>query len=205
VWLLRVVVGLVLLVVVGSVVTLGQVWYTGKTDDQRRADVLVVLGASQYDGRPSAVFAARLDHAVELYRAGVAPRVLTVGSGLPGDTYTEAGAGASYLRNHGIPDSDLVVVPEGHDTLASLAAAAQVMDSEGWRSAVLVTDPWHTLRSRTMARDLGIDAVTSPVTEGPSVRGTFTQTRYVVREAIGYRFYQMFHRPSPPGTQAPAL
>lgn len=203
--MLRATIASLVVVFVSSVITVGQVWYTGKTDDQRPSDVIVVLGASQYDGRPSAVFAARLDHALDLYEAGVASKVVTVGGSLAGDTYTEAAAGASYLRNRGVPDSDLVVVPEGHDTLASLAATARVMDSRGWRSAVLVTDPWHTLRSRTMARDLGIGAVTSPVRDGPSVRGVVTQLRYVVREAVGYRYYQMFRRPSPPGTNAPAL
>ena len=203
--MLRVTVAVLLLVIGGAVFTLGQVWYTGKTDDPRRSDVIIVLGASQYNGQPSAVFAARLDHALELYRVGVAPRVVTVGGALSGDTFTEAGAGVTYLRDRDVPDSDLVAVGEGHDTLASLAAVARVMDSQGWRSAVLVTDPWHSLRSRTMARDLGIDAVISPVTVGPSVRGIFTQLRYVAREAAALRFYQMFHRPSPPGTEAPAL
>jgi uncharacterized SAM-binding protein YcdF (DUF218 family) len=202
---LRVTVAVLLLVIGGSVYTLAQVWYTGTTDDRRKSDVIVVLGASQYDGRPSAVFAARLDHALELYQAGVAPRVVTVGGALSGDNFTEAGVGASYLRDRGVPDSDLVVVAKGHDTLASLAAAASVMDSQGWRSAVLVTDPWHGLRSRTMARDLGIDAVISPVRDGPSVHGTVTQLRYVAREAAALRFYQLFHRPSPRGTNAPAL
>ncbi len=187
------------------VVTCLQVGYTGTTDDRRPSDVIVVLGASQYDGRPSAVFAARLDHALALYQEGVAPRVVTVGSGLPGDRFTEAQAGARYLGGRGIPSEDLIVVGEGSDTLSSLTAVAGVMDTRGWQRPVLVTDPWHTLRARTIARDLGLDAVTSPVTAGPSVRGVGTKARYIAREALAYRFYQLFHRASPPATTRPAL
>jgi uncharacterized SAM-binding protein YcdF (DUF218 family) len=205
IWLIRLLAAIFLTIVVIFVITCVQVWYTGTTDDRRPSDVVVVLGASQYNGRPSAVFAARLDHALALYQAGVAPRVVTVGGRLPGDRFTEAQAGAHYLSDRGIPGEDLVVVGEGSDTLASLTAVAGVMDLHDWKRTVLVTDPWHTLRARAMARDLGLDAVTSPVTAGPSVRGVGTKVRYVAREAFAYRFYQLFHHASPPGAKQPAL
>jgi uncharacterized SAM-binding protein YcdF (DUF218 family) len=187
------------------VVTCAQVWYTGTTDDRRASDAIVVLGASQYDGRPSAVFAARLDHALRLYEAKGAPHVVTVGGGMPGDRFTEAQAGARYLAERGVPAGALLAVGEGRDTLASLSAASAAMDARRWRRAVIVTDPWHTLRARTMARDLGLDAVTSPVTAGPSVRGAGTKAHYVARETLAYRFYRIFHRASPPAADTPAL
>jgi uncharacterized SAM-binding protein YcdF (DUF218 family) len=201
----RVVVAVLVAVLVLGVVTVGQVWWVGRQDDRPRSDALIVLGASQYNGRPSAIFAARLDHALDLYRSGVAPRVITVGGKIPGDQYTEAEAGANYLARHGLPRSALVVVPEGSDTLTSLTAAAGEMNSRSWRSVVLVTDRWHSLRSRTMARDLGLTATTSPAPDGPSVHGAGTQARYILREALGYRFYQLFHRQSPSRVRTPAV
>ncbi len=198
----------VVLLFAGSMITMAsllQVWTVGISDDQRRSDVLVVLGASQYDGRPSAVFAARLDHAFDLYRQGVAPLVVTVGGAQVGDAYTEGQAGANYLASRGVPVTALMPVGEGRDTLGSLRAVAVAMAKHQWRSAVIVTDPWHSLRSRTIARDLDIDAVTSPVRTGPSTRGFGTQLRYIAREGVAYRFYQLFHRTTPAGVAPPAV
>ncbi len=205
VWLLRVIAILALAGMMISLVTMLQIWVVGRSDDQRRSDVLIVLGASQFNGRPSAVFAARLDHALALYRAGVAPRIVTVGGSQVGDVYTEAQAAANYLASRGVPATAVVVVAEGRDTLGSLQAAAKVVVVNHWRSAVIVTDPWHSLRSRTIARDLDIDAVTSPVTTGPATRGLATTLRYIAREGAAYRFYQLFHRATPVGAAPGAV
>ncbi|MBL7495025.1 YdcF family protein [Frankia sp. CNm7] len=204
-WLIRLVAAFVVAVLIAGVVTVGQVWWAGRQDHRPRSDALVVLGASQYNGRPSAVFAARLEHAAELYRAGVAPLVITVGGRVPGDQFTEAGVGVSYLRDLGVPASALLAVPEGRDTLESLVAVAGEMNTRSLRSAVIVTDRWHTLRSVSMARDLGLTATGSPVTTGPANRGVHTQARYIIREAVGYRFYQLFHRATPPAARQPAI
>jgi uncharacterized SAM-binding protein YcdF (DUF218 family) len=204
-WAVRLVLAVLALVLVTGAVTVGQVWWVGEQDHRSRADALVVLGASQYDGRPSEVFAYRLDHAVELYRAGVAPLVITVGGRVPGDPYTEAGVGAAYLEKQGIPASAVVAVPEGRDTLESLTSVAGVMNARSLRSAVVVTDRWHSLRSVAMARDLGLRAASSPAITGPSNRGWRTQAFYIVREAVAYRFYQLFHRTTPPGASRPAV
>ncbi|CAO5169136.1 DUF218 domain-containing protein [Frankia sp. AiPs1] len=192
-------------VIVVGAVTVVQVWWVGREDHHPRVEALVVLGASQYDGRPSAVFAARLDHAAALYREGVAPVVITIGGKQPGDRYTEAEAGAAYLRRRGVPAEKVIVIPEGSDTLGSLTAVAGVMNTRHWRSTVIVTDPWHSLRSRTMAHDLGLEAHTSPVTTGPTVHGIDTRIHYIVREGIGYRWYQLFHRASPPEATTSAV
>lgn len=189
---------LVALVVVGG--TALRVWQVARTDDRRASDAIVVLGASQFDGRPSSVFEARLEHARALYAAGVAPRVVTVGGSAPGDRFTEAAAGRTYLEAHGVPD--VVAVGEGRDTLQSLQALDRTMTAQGWHSAVLVTDPWHELRSRRMATDLGIDAVASPTRSGPSVRTRGTEVRYVARETAGYLYYRAFGRGSRGGPRA---
>lgn len=190
---------LVVAVVAG---TAFEVWLVARSDSRPASDAIVVLGASQYDGRPSAVLAARLDHAAQLYRRGVAPRIVTVGGSRLGDRFTEGQAGTNYLVRHGVPRQALVPVGEGSDTLLSLQAAAVVFRHRGWHSAVLVTDPWHSLRARQMARDLAIKAETSPVRTGPAVRGRSTELRYVLRETGAYLFYRLFHRASPPGPAA---
>lgn len=186
----------VLLVVAGTAVS---VWWVARQDDRPRSDAIVVLGASQFDGRPSSVFKARLQHARSLYEDGVAPRVITVGGGRPGDRTTEAEAGAAFLEERGV---EVLAVPEGRNTLQSLEAVEQVMAEEGWETAVLVTDPWHSLRSRSMARAQGIDAQTSPTRAGPSVRTRGTQVRYIARETAAYLYWKALGRSGESGPSA---
>jgi uncharacterized SAM-binding protein YcdF (DUF218 family) len=201
-WALRVVVGLVVLCLVVFAWTALRVWRTGLTDSRPRSDAIVVEGAAQYDGRPSAVLEARLAHALDLYHAGVAPRIVTVGGRRTGDRFTEAGAGRTWLLGRGVPAGSVVAVEQGSDTLLSLRAAETVLSARGWQSVVLVTDPWHELRSRAIARDLGLRADSSPVTEGPATRGLGTQVRYVGRESVAYLYYRLFHRASRAGPSA---
>jgi uncharacterized SAM-binding protein YcdF (DUF218 family) len=204
-WVLRLVAAAMTFVVLVLALTAFEVWHVGRQDSRPRSDVIVVLGASQYNGRPSEVFEARLSHARDLYEAGIAPRVVTVGGSQPGDAFTEAAAGANWLASHGVARSALLPVGEGNDTLVSLRAAAVAMNRHGWHTAVIVTDPWHSLRSRQMARDLHITAYTSPVHTGPAVRGRGTEVRYIARETLGYLFYRLFHRASPPGAAPSAV
>ncbi len=198
--LLRRLIGLLLLAVFLIVaVTAGRVWWVARQDDTRRSDAIVVLGASQFDGRPSTVFRARLQHAKALFEQGVAPRVITLGGRAEGDRFTEAGAGQQFLTERGVT---AVAVGEGRDTLESLKALRGELDRRGWDSVVLVTDPWHSLRSRRMASDLGIDAVTSPTRAGPAVRTRGVQARYIARETAAYLYYRAFHRSSEAGPSA---
>jgi len=201
--LVRRVVGLLLLAAVLVVGITGfRVWQVARDDDRPRSEAIVVLGAAQFDGRPSSVFEARLEHARALYDDEVAPRVLTVGGNQDGDRFTEAAAGARYLREAGVPAAALLPVEQGNDTLTSVRAVAEVMREQGWDSAVLVTDPAHSLRARRMARDAGIDAVTSPARAGPAVRTRESQARYVARETAAYLYYRVFGRSSDRGPDA---
>lgn len=188
---------LTVLLVVGG--TAASVWWVARQDTRTHSDAIVVLGASQFNGRPSEVFAARLQHAKALYAAGVAPRVITVGGGAPGDRYTEAQAGAAYLSSRGVR---VDAVGVGRDTLQSMTAVATEFRKRGWTSAVIVTDPWHELRSRRMASDQGIRAVTSPDRSGPANRSRSIELRYVLRETAGYLYYRLFHRSSEAGPNA---
>lgn len=182
-----VVIGLLALALV-PVLTAFAVIYVGGQDVRRVSDVVVVLGSAQDDGEPREVLSARLDHALELYNDGIADVIMTVGGKAPGDRFTEAEAGRDYLVERGVRRSDIVVVGKGRNTLGSLKAAADVMDDRGWCTTVLVSDPWHMLRSRTMARDLGMDAVTSPTQTGPT-QSLQVLPRYVVRETAGLLYF----------------
>jgi uncharacterized SAM-binding protein YcdF (DUF218 family) len=173
-----------------------RVWQVARTDDRSTADIVVVLGAAQYDGRPSSVLRARLDHARRLYEQSVAPMVVTVGGRRAGDLFTEGEAGRRYLIDAGLPESAVVAVETGGDTLTSLQAVAAVADERGWRSAVIVSDPWHSLRARAMARDAGLDARTSPTRRGPVVQTRETQARYILRETAAMLYYRLTHAPA---------
>ncbi len=180
--------GAALVLLLGLGVIALRIVQTGRLDQRAPADAIVVLGAAQYDGTPSAVYAARLDHAAELFRAGTARHVLAIGGGRPGDRVSEGEAGRRYLTRAGLPEDAVIAVGEGHDTLVSLRAADAVLRAHGWSSVVLVTDPWHSQRSRLMATDLGLHCQVSPVAAGPAA-GRGIETRYVVRETVGTLFY----------------
>lgn len=182
---------LVLALVVGG--TMVRVWQVARIDDRTPADVVVVLGAAQYDGEPSSVLGARLDHAARLWRTGVAPVIVTVGGRQAGDNFTEAQAGKDYLVSYGIPEQAVIEVDEGNDTLGSVRAVSDAATRHGWSTMVLVSDPWHSQRARTMARDLGMDAWTSPTRSGPVVQTRQVQARYILREGAALMYYRLTH------------
>jgi uncharacterized SAM-binding protein YcdF (DUF218 family) len=190
---------LVLLVLLG---TATRVWWFARQDDHRVSDAIVVLGAAQFNGRPSSVFTARLVHARDLYQLKVAPRIITVGGNRVGDQYTEASSGKAWLTQHGVPASRIVSVGTGSDTLTSLKAVEQRMLQGSWSTAVIVTDPWHSLRARAMATDQGIDAAMSPTRQGPAVRQRSTEIRYIARETLAYLYYKVFKKSADSGTNA---
>lgn len=170
-------IGCALVLVVGLgyyLVTLAQVWSTGRSDDRDPADAIVVMGAAQYDGRPSPQLAARLDHVVEIWPDDVAPLVVVTGGKIPGDRFTEAEASAAYLTERGVPESALLLENDGSNSYESLAGVADLLSERGLDSVVIVTDPYHALRSELIAAEVGLDASvsstdTSVVTGGDSL------------------------------------
>jgi len=140
----------------------------GQRDEQRAAGAIVVLGAAQYDGRPSGVFAARLDHAVALFLAGTAPILVVPGGKLPGDRTTEAAVARAYALQRGVPSDRILVEDAGRSTLESLRAVELILDEHGIDDAVFVSDRTHMFRVLRVARDLGITAYGSPTTTSPS-------------------------------------
>jgi len=188
---------LVLMVPVSALLLTGvAVWNAAHTDDASRvqsADAIVVLGAAQYQGVPSPVFSGRLDGAKVLYDQGLAPVVLVIGGGQPGDETTEAESGRQYLIDHGIPSSAVTAIPVGNDTLESLRATATLMDSKDMHSAFLVSDPWHNLRIKKMASDLGITPYVSATWHSAAVSQSTRLDGYV-REVLAYLYYRVTGR-----------
>jgi len=166
------------------------IWWTARQDSRPTSDAIVVLGSAQYNGVPSSIFEARLEHALQLYEDGVAPVVVTVGGKKAGDQFTEAEAGRDYLANAGIPDDALLAVPEGVDTLESMQLVGDAFRERGWTSAVLVTDPWHAMRAERMAEDSGIGGESSPTRQGPALQPRAKQFRYILRETAAYLLYR---------------
>jgi len=144
-----------------------RIWQQGERDERRPVDAIVVLGAAQYDGRPSPVFKARLDHAVELWRSGIADTFVVTGGKLPGDRTTEAAVARQYAIDHGVPASAIYGEHVAHNTLDSLRSVAAMMRKRGDQTAVFVSDPTHMLRVLRIAQDLGIDGYGSPTTTSP--------------------------------------
>ena len=178
-----------LLVAISSLygsINLAQVWWVGRSDQATAVDAIVVLGVAQYDGRPSPQLQARLDHALTLLLEGASPLVITTGGNQPGDRFTEAEASANYLiKGLGIDYQAVEILQEnnGSTTRESLIGVRDIMQSRGLHSVLIVTDPYHSLRSRLIAQDLGLVAYISPTRTSP-LRGASAVSRHV-REALG--------------------
>jgi len=182
------------LVVVYLVVTFVQVWAASRHDEARRAQAIVVFGAAQYNGRPSAVLRARLDHAADLWARHLAPSIVVTGGRRTNDRFTEATASALYLeRTRHVPDANVIRIVSGKNSWESLAAAARELRRRRITDVLLVSDPFHSARIKAMAGELRLQAHVSPTHTSP-IKG-FAAFRKMAREAaavsvgriVGYR------------------
>jgi uncharacterized SAM-binding protein YcdF (DUF218 family) len=148
-------------------VTFLQVWHASHQDDARNAQAIIVLGAAQFDGRPSAVLSARLDHAAELYKQGLAPLIVVTGGKQAGDRFTEAEASANYLADKGVPGGAIERETTSTNSYDELAAAARFLHQRGIDDVVLVSDPFHAYRINAIAHDVGLNAHVSPTPTSP--------------------------------------
>ena len=165
-----------------------QIHRQSTVDEARPADVILVLGAAEYRGRPSPVFKARLDHALDLYRQGLAPRILTTG-GAGGDPfYTEGGVGRSYLVGKNVPSEAVLVEPEGATTVQSTTSAAEMMHRMGLGSCILVSDGYHIFRAKRMLAEQGIRVYGSPTPSQPA--GGARLWWLYFRQSVGYLLWQ---------------
>lgn len=186
-----IVVGICLLVLAWGAVVVA-VAVTGERDQRVSADAIAVLGAAQYNGRPSPVFRARLDHAATLYRLGLAPVVLVTGGVGTGDTLSEAEVGRGYLIGLGVPPAVAVALPAGSDTYASMAEVAGWFRGRGSHRVLLVSDAFHMLRLRILAPRLGLTAYSSAAPTSPIRASPRRHAGYLLAEGVKVPFTWVF-------------
>ena len=190
-WKIALGVVVVLVLYVGG--TFVQVWRASRDDQAQEAGAIVVMGAAQYNGDPSPVFEARLEHGRELYEQGLSDVVVVTGGRQEGDEFSEAQAGALWLQDHGVPEEALRLEVQGRNSWESLAASARFLEEDGIDDVMIVSDPFHSKRLEEIASEVGLEAFVSPTTESP-VTGA-AELRAMVRETaavsvgrvLGYR------------------
>ena len=192
-WAVRVVAALVVLAVAYVGITFVQVWAASRRNDAPTSEAIVVLGAAQYNGRPSPVLEARLQHALSLFRAGQAPLIVVTGGRQVGDRFTESTTGYNWLRRHGVADAAILKEVKGRNTYESLAAVARFLKPRQVHDVILVSDATHSLRLRGVASQVGLEAHVSPERVVPhslkgEVRALGRETAAVsLGRLIGYR------------------
>jgi uncharacterized SAM-binding protein YcdF (DUF218 family) len=177
-----------------------RIWQQGDVDDapdMGTADAIVVLGAAQYDGRPSPVFQARLDHAIALWREGRAPLLVVTGGRQEGDRWSEAATARDYATGQGVPAASIRMEDVGRSTLESLRAVASILEREALESAVFVSDRSHMLRVLRTARDLGIEAYGSPAADSPMDATMARRVEATLHELGALAWYGLVGQPVP--------
>jgi uncharacterized SAM-binding protein YcdF (DUF218 family) len=196
--LTRSVILLAALAVIGLALLCGLIVLQGRRDDVvtnvRVVDALLVMGAAQWDGHPSPVFEARLSHALDLYRRGVAPRIILTGGVAPGDRYSEAAVAKDFMLQQGVPEQALLIEETSRTSWQNLQASAAIAREQGIVSVLIVSDDFHMLRSLKMAHDLGMRAYGSPARNSPIADNIRVEGRYVLREAGAYVVYLFLQR-----------
>jgi len=182
---LRSIVGMVLLAAgIVYTVALTAVLVTSQHDQRRPVDAIIVLGAAQYNGRPSPVLRARLDHAIGLYREGYAPLIVVTGGVGRGDTLSEAIVGRRYLLARDVAGESVIAQPVGRNTRTSMTAVGQWLHGRGLRRVLLVSDPFHMFRLRLEARRIALEAYTSPTESSPISDNPVLELRYLFAEGL---------------------
>ena len=186
----------VLLLVLAWVVSLAAVLLWERRDEARRADAIVVLGAAQYDGRPSPVLRARLDHALTLWGQHLAPRIVFTGGMGDGDTTSEAAVGRRYAVKHGVPDSAILTETRGRTTAESMQRVAAMMDTVHAHEVILVSDPFHMLRLSILARRFDLVPRSSPTRTSPISANPTESWRYALSESVKVPLTLLFEHPA---------
>jgi uncharacterized SAM-binding protein YcdF (DUF218 family) len=184
-------------VLIGWVVSMVLVDRAGRRDQAQKADAIVVLGAAQYVGRPSPVLRARVDHAVSLWKRGLAPALILTGGIGVGDTTSEAAVARKYAMSKGVPDHAIVLEINGRTTSESIRAVARIMADREQKSVILVSDPFHMLRLSILARRHGLEPYTSPTPTSPITSNREERWKYVVSESVKVPLAYIFERRSP--------
>ena len=184
-WIRRLITSLILIALILPSYGVYKVYQSAHNPSVRNADVIVVLGTAQLNGRPGEALEARLEEAKRIFDLGYAPTIITVGTGAPGDRTTEAASGKKWLRSNGISSKKIIAVEVGRDTLTSTKAYVEVMKKKMVSDVIIVTDPYHCARAMVMANDEGVISTCSPVSTGPNSLDK-SSYKYLLREAGAY-------------------
>ena len=163
-----------------------QMW----ADETRPANAIVVLGAAEYAGRPSPVFRARLDHALGLYHRGIAPIMITTGGKGDDPQFSEGGVGRKYLIEHGVPDEAIIAETQSDNTDESTERVAIIMQKNGMKSCVVVSDGYHLYRAKQMLGRYGLQAYGAPRPQ-PRPQSRWQRAALVLREVLSYTFWRL--------------
>jgi uncharacterized SAM-binding protein YcdF (DUF218 family) len=171
------------IVLLGSLVA--AIYWQARSDQTRPVEAIVVLGAAQYDGRPTPVLQARLDKVLEVYKAGKVQWIVVTGGRQEGDRFTEAESSRNYLVAHGVPERAILLENEGRSSWQSMQGAGRILKDRGIKRILVVSDGFHLFRLKVMARHLGFTAFGAPATGSPIHRNSRLEFDYVVRETGG--------------------
>lgn len=167
----------------------GQIEHYANTDEAAPADAIVVFGAAEYDGRPSPVYRARLDHAEALYDRGIAPLIITLG-GPGGDQYSEGGVGRAFLMGSGVPESALIAETRSRSTSESARRLAVITQANHLHRLVVVSDGTHLFRIHAICAADGLDVLTSPRPTVKTEEGS-NRTDAIIHEIVGYTLWRL--------------
>src|ERR1700681_3236850 len=160
-------------------------------EEAKPADAIVVFGAAEYAGHPSPVLRARLDHAFDLFRQGIAPVVITTGGAAADPRFSEGGVGVDYLRHRGIPERNLIAETQGSDTAQSAVRVAVIMRANGLHSCVAVSDAYHVFRIKRLLEHEGIGPVYVAPRPDSRPHGALQRMYAVLREASSYLLWKL--------------
>jgi uncharacterized SAM-binding protein YcdF (DUF218 family) len=182
-WLLSIALTLATVLIVGIAGLVTLIYWQARTDEARPVDAIVVMGAAQYNGRPSPVFRARLEHTLDHYNAGLAPVIVVTGGSQPGDQFTEGDVAQAWLVERGVPSEAIRVEREGRNTWDSVRGIPALLPAEEETRVLAVSDGFHLFRSELMLRELGYSAYSSAAPGSPISPGSPAEFWYVIREA----------------------
>lgn len=180
-WVIALAIVLVVLAAI-PILTMSAIYITARNDQARSVDAIVVMGAAQYNGRPSPVLEARLERALELYQQGFAPMMIVTGGNQPGDVYTEGGTSQQWMIDRGVPENAILVEDSSNNTWDSWQGVKRLAESQNIHSVLIVSDGFHLFRSERMAEAVGFDAYGSPATNSPIRPWSGDEFGYVIRE-----------------------
>jgi uncharacterized SAM-binding protein YcdF (DUF218 family) len=184
-WSLTISIFLVVAVALAGAALMAAIYLQARSDQTRPVDAIVVMGAAQYNGRPSPILRARLDEALAAYQEGVAPVIVVTGGRQVGDQFTEAEASRDYLVDHGVPEDAILLENEAHNSWQSLQGASELLKDRNLSKVLLVSDGFHLFRVKMMAKDLGLEPFGRPASDSPIKRNSGSEFSYAFREAGG--------------------